>query len=260
LLNKFDAVCPQGSYEYDRAKNYFNIEKARLFPLGSTWFRHLDLLKGQMQSFQLLVEEQKKCIIYAGNSPSYFSRINEFAAIDALLEKKIFFSEDLKLVYRPVVTDAASKAEITEKYGQIDDIELQWPEASSIGLTEYHDVDQNVSLKRYVSDLSRCELLIMSLFTSMALDAVYLTGCPVISSFIDLDGYLEKQRADLLEVDALPGLKVASSVDDLLQMVETALMNKEKFRDEAKSIKQVWDFPEVNFEGKLLKAVFDIEY
>ncbi len=258
LLNQFDAFCIQGSYEYNKAKSYFKIPDNKLFFLGSTWFRHLDLLKDKVLEEGNAQSQNERHIIYAGNSPTYFPRINEFAAVDALIKMAADFPDDLKLIYRPIASDEGARAEIIERYRDAD-IQIQWPEASCIGLEHYQAVDHDASLRNYVSDLNVCELLIMSQLTSMALDAVYISKCPVIANFIDLDGVLKRRRYDLMELDGLPGLKVVYSVDELCKWVDAMLNNKEKFSLESMKIAEVWDVSNANFQEELLSAVFQEE-
>lgn len=251
LINKFDAVCVQGHFEYDQAKKCFDIEKDSIFLLGSPWFRSMK----RIQSDTAKPEVDK--IIYAGISNLYFPRESEFKALDALIELVKNKKYQIRIIYRPVTDDQESKNYILTKYKDVENFEIDWPKQSSIGLMNFGKEDFYKSLKEYVEGLSGCRLLVMSQQTSLCKDVVFLENCPVISNKIDIDDMLKNRKNHLFPTHMLPGIIIINSVKDLVKYAEKSIEDPENLIFKQKDILEKWNFDnsDATFEKTLIKAV-----
>lgn len=256
LLNSFDAVCAQGSFEFDRARDVHAVPEKNIRRLGSAWFRHLAKLQSALAAQTPQKSNVQKIILYAGVASTYFPRESEFEAIDAIVNFITRSQQSYVLIYRPVEFDEPRKEQIRRKYDGVSAVRLQWPTSSQIGLDQYSEIDQDSSLLEYVRCITGCELVIMSSITSLCLDVAFLDKPGVIANFADPSGVLQNRHIHLADLDWLPGLRVAYSISELIETMEHLLMNREEAARESSQLIAPWDYPDVDFEATLLHAVY----
>ena len=255
FINDFDAVCVQGEFEYEYARDYHYVPEEKIFPLGSAWFRHMLEIRAndpQVPSAQ----ELESTIVYAGVSNTYFPTQSEFRALDALIEYVSRSDINLRIVYRPVIFDDELKREVEQRYGNLPVLRIEWPKASAIALDGYSEESQEESLRAYVRSMRGCKLLVMSYQTSFSMDIALLENCGVISNMIDTDGILEKRHNALFPNHIVPGVRIAESLQALMSDVEDILGSPEQAWEEAAQVISLWDYPDADFSGVLARAVF----
>lgn len=255
MINDFDAVCVQGEFEYEYARDFHYLPEEKIFPLGSAWFRHLREIKDNDPQ-GLAAEEIESTIVYAGVSNTYFPTESEFLALDALIEYVSRPGVTLRIVYRPVVFDEQLKREVEQRYGHSPHLRIEWPKASAIALDGYSEEGQEESLRAYVRSMRGCRLLVMSYTTSFSMDIALLQNCGVISNRIDTDGIMEKRHNALFPNHLLPGVRIVESVQALMSEVEDILASPEQAREDAARVVSLWDYPESDFDALLVEAVF----
>jgi len=255
LLNEFDAVCVQGDFELDLARNVHGISENKIYRLGSAWFRHMEYIARSCELTR--VGSDSGAIIYAGLSNRYFSSQSEFLALDSILNYLEENDSDISLIYRPVVFDKKIIKSIKDKYSRNSRVVLHWPSASVIGLSEYSESNQKNSLKEYIKNMGGCKLLVMSRTTSYGMDVAFQEGSGVISNMIDSDGILSNRNNHLFPTNLYPGLRLVSNVDELIKQVDFFLQYPEAAQQQAKEIYSLWDYPEADFNNVLSSAVFE---
>lgn len=255
LLNWFDAICPQGPFEYQRGVTLHHIAPTRLRRLGSAWFRHLEQIRSTRTQTDTRAV-RNPLVIYAGVSSLYFPRANEYAAVDAIAEFLARCFPTLRLVYRPVELDAARQAEIQERYESNPMVSVEWPSLSEIGLADYASLDHEASLVRYVQGMAGCKVLVMSNTTTLCIDAAFLEGCGIISNRIDPSGVLALRQTTKLDRSWYPGLRIVTTREELLQTLEFLLRNPEQAAAEARELVNLWDYPDTDFESVLHEVVY----
>ena len=253
LLNTYDAVCVQGDFELKHAKNLHLVSEESIYRLGSTWFRHLEELQKDICQKNHDINAPRT-ILYAGMGEKYFSRQSEFLVLDALIKFIDDANEDLRLVYRPIPSNDDDRNYIKERFGNL--LELQWPDASVIGLDHYQGIKQEESLIEYIYNLLACDLLVMSYNTTIAMDAAFLGNCGIISNMIDPDGRLER-RLYSIHNGACPAPETAENIDSLIKSVEFLLDNTDKAMEASKKMISKWDYPDAEFASILTQAIFE---
>ena len=255
LLNSFDVICPQGPFEYERARTRHHVPPERIRPLGSAWFRHLERIRAE-QSAAVSKTPAEPFVLYAGVASMYFPRVSEFAAVDAIADFLASSFPEYRLVYRPVEFSERGRAEIEQRYGSHSQIELQWPANSEVGLAEYSEMDHKAALAQYVRSLAGCKLFVMSNTTSMCIDAAFLEQCGIVSNRVDDTGVLNARHTDSLYRGWFPGMRVAKTNDQLLKNVKLLLNRPDLAAAEARALVALWDYPHVDFDATLQEAVF----
>jgi len=255
MLSQYDAVCVQGEFELHHARAFHLIPEASIFRLGSPWFRHMEEIGASANVVQKKSDDVKR-IIYAGVSNTYFPSESEFLALDAIIQFIGELEEEYRLIYRPVVFDKKIKRHIENKYGCLQQVEIQWPKASVIGLDQYVEMDQDKSLLEYISDMSGCDLLVISRLTSFSIDVAFQEKCGVISNMIDSGGMLARRHSHLFPTYVFSGVLIAYSIESLMDSVKALLNDREKAASHAAQIISAWDYPEADFERVLVAAVY----
>jgi hypothetical protein len=257
FVNDFDAVCVQGDFEYEYARDYHQVPEEKIFPAGSAWFRHMREIRDsdpRSRAFQ----EIESTIVYAGVSNVFMPTQSEFKALDALIEYVSRPDVQLSIVYRPVVHDDELRKEVERRYGNSPVLRIDWPKASAIALDGYSNESQEESLRAYVRSMQGCKLVVMSYLTSFCMDAAFLENCGVISNMIDCDGILERRHNALFRSDMIPGARLAESLPELMSHVEELLQSPDQARADAAQVISLWDYPEADFAGALSRAVFGL--
>ncbi len=262
LLCDYDAVCVQGRFEDQCARSYHNLKDSSIVQLGSMWYRTVDkIIACHPELNRSLNKDKKNVVLYAGVSRTYFPRESEFQAIDALIaanQKKLL--GDTKLVYRPYAMAPQERAEIVERYGNEELIQLQWPEEACAGLYAFSGGLISAQLLEYIRNLAQADVLIMSHTTSLGLDAAYL-GCGVIANFSDATGILARRESHLrfLEngtLDFAPDLPVVHTLPELISLVEVLLNDLKTTKQLAEKIVASWDYKSVDSQALLRTAVY----
>lgn len=254
LLNNFDAVCVQGDVEFNQALNYHLIPEKRIYKLGSCWFRFL-------KEFRLPKDQGSPVILYAGISNLYYHSQDEFDCVDAIIDFISLTNKKYKLIYRPVVFDESLEQKIRKKYEGVAQVQLQWPTNAELGLTIYKEINQKDALYKYVNDMVNCRLFIMSFTVSMSLDVAFLKKCGIIANMIDHSGTLKKRYKELYSMFITPlftGVRIVSSVHELLYNIQDLLDNPDKGSRETAKLVSLWDYPNSDFKTILYKAVYNL--
>jgi hypothetical protein len=262
LLCDYDAVCVQGRFEDQCARNYHNLKDSSIVHLGSMWYRTVDKIRAShLELNRSFNKDKKKVVLYAGVSRAYFPRESEFQAIDALIaanQKKLL--GDTKLVYRPYAMEPDERAEIVKRYGNAELIQLQWPEEACAGLYAFSGGLISAQLLEYIQNLVQADVLIMSHTTSLGLDAAYL-GCGVIANFSDETGILARRETHLrfLEngtLDFAPDLPVVHTLPELVSLVEVLLNDEKATQQLAEKIVSSWDYKQTDSQELLRDAIY----
>jgi len=254
LFNDYHAVCVQGDLELDRARNFHLIPEQSIYRLGSIWFRHLAQLNKMINDIQT-DKCNSRVIFYAGMGSLYFARKSEFAGLDALIQFVIDSDEKFRLIYRPVFCDEEDRNYIENKYGTLEGLEIQWPQASVIGIHDPLTINQEQSLLEYTRDIKGCDLLVMSLNSTICMDIAFLEKCGIISNMIDLDGRLER-RHHSIAVRVCPAGVDVNTTDSLIESVKYFLDNSEKGEKTSAEMLSKWDYPEADFRSILISDVY----
>jgi hypothetical protein len=261
LLCDYDAICVQGPFEARCAMSYHGATQSQLVRLGSIWFRIVDdLVDRKGLAFDAQAVQRRRTILYAGVSRTYFPRSSEFAAIDALLGAlRAGLLGAARIVYRPYAVQAEEQAELRARYGNLPDLELQWPEEACAGLDGYSGNEIAPQLVQYLRNLAAADVVIMSHTTSLGWDAAYV-GCGVIANFADETGVLARRRTNLRFsanglLDCAPGLPVARSVPELIGLVEEQLKSSDAALRSRAGLLMDWDYPGVDTRAMLARAI-----
>jgi hypothetical protein len=264
LLCDFDAVCVQGSAEADYAKRLQNIEPSRIIKLGSAWLRHIDGIRKRLAENRSETDRsQFKTIMFAGLSTIYFPKKSQFDIVDQLIceimEGRL---SNVKLAIRPVALDKIEIDEWISRYSKFDFVQIQWPQSVCVGI----DMDENArrvtmreELLEFVTQLSAADLLVISGFTTLIIDAASL-GIPSISVFSDATGILKKRHLDLMVQTVVKSfgfdtLPLVYELNDLGPLVQKYLSNIEDSTKLAESLVSKWDYPNADFSATLLKVI-----
>lgn len=243
FINHFAKVCVQGEFEYNFCRDVHKLPTERICKLGSSWFRHVDSI---IQNSTKRTRKEK-VILYAGASNTYFPSESELLGVDTLVKLCAHLKGSYRVVYRPVVFDASHKRRIVKKYKGSACVEIIWPDDALIGETLNGSGQRNAVLFDYVESLINYEIVVMSGFTSLALDAAYIGKCGIISNMIDTNKVLKRRHQHLFPTWLLPGVVISKSVACLEKNIITLLKDKALGARNSKKMVSVWDYPEVNY-------------
>jgi hypothetical protein len=101
----------------------------------------------------------------------------------------------------------------------------------------------------------------MSHTTSLGWDAAYL-GCGVVANFADETGVLARRGAELRFsaeglLDCAPGLPVARSIRQVVDLVEEQLTSPEAAARSRGGVLSDWDYPNINTQVLLSRVITD---
>lgn len=263
LLSSFEKVFSQGPRETRFAKEYQKLAEERIDPLGCVWFRNIDEVRAVLAARRSgSPDPRPKVIMYAGANPRYFPLSSELAAVDALIgELREGRIQDARLVYRPIAEEQEELRKIAERYVDEPLVEVQIPQLSCYGMSEYTRGSVRAELEEYVEQLEDADVFVMSLQTTMALDAYYL-GRPVISNFTDPTGTLAARGMfELIEQDIggvhEAGMPTARELSDLLEHVRRAVSDPSSHAATMRQVVAEWDYGSVDYVERFLSAVDD---
>jgi hypothetical protein len=259
LLADYDAVCVQGPREERAARDLHGVPASALKRMGSVWFRQMKRLQADLA--QPSPKSQARVILYAGVASLYFPRDAETLAVDALAAE--IASGRLgkcEIVYRPVATDAAELATLQSRYAEHASVRLQVPQAACVGMGQASARTIEDELREYVHQLLESDVVVMSNFTSLALDAACL-GIGSVSNCADPTGTLARRgNDDFLAADfagyRASGFPVAHSIPQLIEAVRDILAHPGDVAERARRFAADWDFPDADV-AQTLRAVLE---
>jgi hypothetical protein len=259
LLNDFDAVCVQGTYENRRARERHNVPPSHIHQLGSVWFRHLDEIREKVLKQDSTAPRggpTPETVIYAGSPRLSFPREVELAAVDAIYELVRGYGDRYLFVYRPIEHwTEEDKQWMRERFAGKPGLKLEFPDIAAAGLDGYTPIDHERSLQDYVRRLLSCRVLVMSLTTTLAMDVAYLRRAGVVANMIDPQGILRRRHTHLLNLAGFPGIHKVHSLEELQNTVKYMLDNPKEVERESAEIIAQWDYRS-DFASVLRKAVF----
>ena len=259
LYCNFNKVCVQGACENLWAKSLHCIPESNIIKLGSIYFRVLRNSLEFSSRFLNRKEKDKLVILYAGVDSVYFpieDEIQTIMALESLLSQKI--KKDVSIIYRPVSLNT-NNLKYFEKIKLINNITLQAVSSSSIGLNNYIDENVEDKIKELIYSLNQADIIIMSTFTSLALDAAAV-GLPVISYFPSDNEILKSRKSNLIFFDklfnGLNNVPQAQSLEELFALV-TKIIEEKDFSDNiVNSIMSDWDYMPIDFENTFSSILF----
>lgn len=260
LLSRFDRILAQGPWETRCATELHGVPAERVHPLGSLWFRNIDRIRSALEESGDSVPRATRAIMYAGHSSMYFPRESEYAAVDAVLAAmRAGTFGPARLVYRPIVEGDEERADLLARYGGDPLVEVQFPQASCIGISGHTRGEVAAELAEYVRQLLEVDVLVMSYLTSMCLDAYYL-GRGVVSNCADETGTLARRGADVfLDADVnrvrRSGMPMARSLPELVDAIVEALDRPERAREAGRRLVGEWDYPTEDYVDAFMREL-----
>jgi len=265
LLSDFDKICAQGPIESNAAQIYHRIPPKKINHLGMLLFRNIETIFSAKQVKQSNKEKQNKVILYAGNSSTYFPRESELNAIDAILRAiKSNVLPDSRLIYRPMPRDNSEKAVIYNRYKNEDSIEIQLPQLTCYGILDYPATLVKTEMLDYLENISSIDVFVMSLITTMCLDALYFNK-PTISNFADPSLMLEKEGfSTYLKEDMTgmvsSGLPIVITYNDLIQKIKEALNNPSWHPQVRENVLSNWDYQNQNYVSDFMDLIKELTH
>lgn len=265
LMSDFDVICVQGPAEDGFAKRLHNVPSARVKRLGSAWLRYVELIQCKANQAKMrLASTERKTIMFAGVSTTYFPKQSQYEIIEELLHVIDAGAEGMELVLRPVAGDELEKNEIITRYGNRRNIKIQWPQASCLNLQNSLGTERMPSmeaeLSEFIGQLQNIDLVVMASFTSLAIDAAYLK-IPSIAVFADKTELLKRRFTNLIFdfgqiLNGFTDLPIfLHQLDQLTPLVQTLLADPQKSRELANQVVKNWDYPDADFNRILLESI-----
>ena len=248
LISNFDYVLVQGPNEFNYATDLHKLNPEKIIKFGSLLFRHVDKVVNEIKK----VNTEKR-ILFAGISKQYFPLASQMRVID-LICKNIENDKlsNVKLILRPFL----NKYDLNffkKKYSNKPYIEFELPEISNYGLVQKEEKDFLKEFENYIMNLSKIDLLIMPLITSLALESSYL-GIPIISVIDDSTGNLNKRNINILinnnnKIKLLNNLKFVYNIETLIKTINKIFSIKSD--KSYKELSKNWDYDKINYKEKL---------
>lgn len=266
LINNFESICAQGPIETGYLIKYHNIPPKKIFKLGMLWFRNIETLNTQINQNQKKDKYLKKRILlYAGSTMPYFSKQIELQAIDKILSAiKKGLLPNAKLIYRPIANKNELK-NIFKKYSKKNEIEIQIPQYSLMGMEQYTKSSIKEDIIEYLKMMSSIDICIMSNITTLLFEAIYF-GKPVISYFagsnsgIPMTGYDELLiKEDIAKYFSSGIPAILSSSDILVEKIKEILDNPSWYHSMQKKLLNHWDYKNPNYISEFMKLIKSLE-
>ena len=262
LYCNFNKVCVQGEYELKVALELHNYTLDSIVNLGSlNAFAMREVLRNKNSSNTLKLELPFQ-ILFAGVTATYFPTESEFYCLDILLDAvnsgKFGNSQ---ITYRPIGHNKEIRAKIENRYGNSNNIKIEYANPSVYGLDKFENIDYSTLLNDYVTSILPYDLLVMAFGSSLCLDIAYLNK-PSISVFIDNSGVLEKRNTNYFfnnkerfhHLECVPTIFTKESLIQLIQLLIESPNEREKI---VKGLNLSWDFPNTNVRLALKKAIYE---
>ena len=258
LFCDYDYVCAQGEAEVTYARTLHGIPPERIVKLGSPSFDSIRRMTGGGIE-RSSPEGGDIAVMFAGTASQYSPRELEILAVKELHELADEETERrIEIVYRPVISPEESQDVITALFRESDSLEIQFPSATTIGVTDFSTEKPEDAMKKLLGDLARIDILVTATMTSLTLDAALL-GIPTIV-YCPIDHPMLARRRTDLWFEPYPILHgwekvpTAYTLEELKKLIWT-VAGDAPMRDEiVRSVLEAWDFSEVDFE-KTLSAV-----
>jgi hypothetical protein len=248
LLNKYKKIFVQGPIEYEYATKIHKVPKDSVYKAGSLWFRNLDEYLTLQRNRLNDKIKSGKTVLYAGVLPLYYPREFELAIVKSLFSEFISENKGIRFIYRPYISSELDKNNIIKCLSECKGLDIQWPEAQ-INQLNYENIANNLSdsIAKEINRLMGIDLFIMSVSTSMCIDAAYLSDCPVISNMIDFDMILSKRHTldslvDNSTLTYVPGVDVAFTIEELISKSKSILQGYRNEEFSSKRIVSSWDY------------------
>jgi hypothetical protein len=255
LIADFDAICAQGAVERDCATALHGVPPSRIIALGNIWFRNIDRWRERVAPYG---GRPRPRLVYAGVASQYFPKDSEWAAIEALVEGAGNGTlPPCEVFYRPIATQD-ELGNIRRRCDAASGVTLQAPEAVMFSMQGYGDCHTSIAaqIDGYLSDLASADVFLMSMTTTMALDALYL-DIPVVANFSNLEISPARRRAHpRLTHDPVglldSGIAVVVDPQDLVGAVGDALQRGHAHRQARSLTLERWDADPGDWEGTLV--------
>jgi hypothetical protein len=259
LYCNFNKVCVQGACENLWANRLHYIPESNIIKLGSIYFRVLRNSLEFSTKFLNRKEKDKLVILYAGVDSVYFpikDEIQTVMKLESMLSQKI--KKDVSIIYRPVSLNT-NNLKYFDKIKLINNITLQAVSSTSIGLDDFIDENVEHKINELIYSFNQADILIMSTFTSMALEAAVM-GLPVISYFPLDNKILKIRKSNLLFVNklynGLNSVPRAQSLDELFRLVSKIIEENDFADNIVNSIVSDWDYMTIDFENTFSSMLF----
>jgi hypothetical protein len=263
LISDFDKICTQGPIETEYAIKYHNIPLQRILNFGALWFRNIDAIFEENITNRQDNNNKVKNILYGGVASAYFPRDWEFEALDRILAAfKNVIIPNAKLIYRPLPKDDRELKDINSRYQNEDLIEINIPQVSCYGISEYTKSVVKDEVVDYIKIINSADVFIMSCSTTMGFDALYLNK-PVISNDACPDAAVPRSRGFLAQEGDTAGLissgvPVVLSLDELIQKIQQALDSPDSYNQAKKNLLDAWDYQNVNYVNDFMNLISEL--
>lgn len=262
LLTNYEKLFIQGELENQYLLDLHNIEPNKIEKSGSLWLRNIDALKKEIDS-NAFEELPPFKIVYAGVLSLYYPRHKEIEIVlDLIEELELALDKNWVFVYRPYLANENEKKKIEKTFDGIDRVSLQWPSLSINSLENVNASDFKGEIIEDIRSLTDIDVFIMSVSTSLAIDAAYISGAQIISNLIDFENFLADRKTfeGLVYNNTLrylPGTILAESENEIKSWI---LARYNECRSEAsKSSTQIlshWDYENLEFPHCVSKCLF----
>ncbi len=260
LYARYNVVCPQGKLETSWAIDFHRITSDRIIEIPSC---HLNSLSKQSRTQNLKSENylDKKIILYAGISANYFPESYEVEVVNYLADlMQSIFADKWTIIYRPVIDSRDALLRLNKGLKKSSNIIIELPSPASIGLDKFEKSNNQLEQQKLIERLQEVDILIMSLSTSMALEAAIL-NIPVISYAPISKDFLAKRSSGLMfhnnQMIDLMSVPIAFDFDQLKELFLTISSNKEYSQEIARKILKDWYDPtNLDYPHLFEKAIF----
>jgi len=256
MISDYNKYCPQGKIEAEYLINVHGVKDQDLCKLGMIWLRNFEKTKAYKRKG--LKSTSKKVILYAGNSPNFFSNDSEICAIDRILKEidsgKL---QSIRLIYRPVGLNQNRIRKLKDKYKENELFEIQIPQVSMLGIEQKILNSSMYEIEEYAEQMGEADLLIMSAGTTMAFDALSM-DIPCISNFTNSG---RKRTNEYLTGDEffIPavsnGLRVVYTLDDLIDKIIVSIDDPGATLSVKKGVFDQWDYNNKEYAADFLMMI-----
>lgn len=262
LLLNYEKLFIQGELEEQYLLTLHNVEPQKIDKSGSLWLRNIDALKEEIDSNAFQAFKGFK-IVYAGVLSLYYPRHKEIEIVLNLVEElEIVLDENWDFIYRPYLANDNEKKKIEEAFSGIDRVILQWPSISINSLESVNASDFKAEIIQDIRSLSNIDVFIMSVSTSLAIDAAYISGAQMVSNLIDFENFLVDRKTfkGLVHNNTLrylPGVILAETENEIKSCILARY--KEGCSEASKSSTEIlryWDYKNLEFPHSLAQCLF----